>query len=269
MGTMETIRLGSSGSSVTAWQEFLRGQDLYFGEAHGQFDQETHEATRNFQAANGLGTDGIVGKGTWGKADDLGFEEAPAADPAWPPKSDDLVPASLALRQKLFGAFQFQPAPTAGNPEGIKILGGWTADNIVTLAIPQLIGVAGAHSRGLVSFHKAAMPQLMALFEAWETAGLLHHVKSFAGTWAPRFVRGSRTNLSNHAWGTAIDLNAQWNGLKMRPALLGQTGSVRELVPLAEKFGFYWGGWFGERADGMHFECAKVLTSDELEALKA
>lgn len=261
---MERIRLGSSGSTVTAWQEFLRGQDLYFEEAHGIFDQATDEATRTFQERHGLGVDGDVGNLTWKKAEDLGFGEAPDQD--WPERPDGLAPASLGVRQKLFGTFQYVPAPTAGNPEGIKILGTWVADNIVTVTVPQLIGVTGAHPKGLVSFHKKAAPQLLALFAAWEAAGLMDLVLTFAGTWNPRFVRGSRTSLSNHAWGTAIDLNAGWNGLKMRPAAKGSKGSVRELVPLAIKLGFWWGGWF-ERQDGMHFECAKLLTPEEIDAV--
>ncbi|NRA35694.1 MAG: M15 family metallopeptidase, partial [Polyangiaceae bacterium] len=36
-------------------------------------------------------------------------------------------------------------------------------------------------------------------------------------------------------------------------------GSVRELVTIAEEHGFYWGGFFSTRPDGMHFEAAKVL----------
>lgn len=265
---MQTILLGSSGPTVTAWQEFLRGQDLYFDEAHGTFDAATDTATKSFQRAHGLGIDGEVGPKTWGKAESLGFKDDDLDDADGPDRPTDLAPASLALRQKLFGAFQFTPAPSPGNPEGIKILGTWTKDNIVTVTVPQLVGVTGAHPRGLVSFHKKATPQLLALFAGWEAAGLMHHVLTYAGTWNPRFVRGSRTSLSNHAWGTAIDLNAQWNGLKMRPALKGAKGSVRELVPLAVRLGFWWGGWF-ERQDGMHFECAKLLTAEEIEAATA
>jgi hypothetical protein len=39
---------------------------------------------------------------------------------------------------------------------------------------------------------------------------------------------------------------------------MGQKGCVRELVPIANEFGFYWGGHFS-RMDGMHFEIAKLL----------
>jgi hypothetical protein len=33
---------------------------------------------------------------------------------------------------------------------------------------------------------------------------------------------------------------------------------VRELVEIANEWGFYWGGHF-TRKDGMHFEIAKIL----------
>lgn len=47
-----------------------------------------------------------------------------------------------------------------------------------------------------------------------------------------------------------------YNPLGARPALVGQKGSVRELVPIANKWGFYWGGHYSGRKDGMHFEVA-------------
>jgi len=70
----------------------------------------------------------------------------------------------------------------------------------------------------------------------------------------PSFIRGWRTTLSNQSWGTAFDINAAWNGLGRRPPLVGEKGSVRELVQLANQHGFYWGGHFSKRPDGMHFE---------------
>jgi hypothetical protein len=73
----------------------------------------------------------------------------------------------------------------------------------------------------------------------------------------PRFIRGSHSVLSNHAYGTAFDINAPWNALGVRPALVGKPGSVRELVPLAAEHGFAWGGHFRTRPDGMHFELVR------------
>ena len=83
---------------------------------------------------------------------------------------------------------------------------------------------------------------------------------TWAGLWNPRFVRGSRRTLSNHAYASAFDINAPWNGLRRQPALVGKRGSVRELVAVANELGWWWGGHgfppdYG-RKDGMHFELA-------------
>jgi D-alanyl-D-alanine carboxypeptidase-like protein len=48
-----------------------------------------------------------------------------------------------------------------------------------------------------------------------------------------------------------------FNPLGAQPALVGRPGSVRELAPIANQHGFYWGGHF-TRLDGMHFEVAKL-----------
>jgi hypothetical protein len=104
------------------------------------------------------------------------------------------------------------------------------------------------------------------LWQAWERAGLLDRILSFQGGFVPRFVRNTAGRnprpLSNHAWGTAFDINAPQNRLGVEPALLGQTGCVRELVEIANQHGFFWGGHYRNRRDGsigkdgMHFEIA-------------
>ncbi len=65
-----------------------------------------------------------------------------------------------------------------------------------------------------------------------------------------------------HAYGAAFDINVQWNQFNVRAALVGDKGSVRELVPIANQLGFYWGGHFrynkhSDASDGMHFEWAR------------
>lgn len=104
------------------------------------------------------------------------------------------------------------------------------------------------------------MDQLVALWAEWQRLGLLDRVLSFAGTYNPRFVRGraSQQVLSNHAFATAFDINAAWNRLGAEPATFGTRGCVYELVPVAHRFGFFWGGHFTRR-DGMHFEVAKLV----------
>ena len=70
--------------------------------------------------------------------------------------------------------------------------------------------------------------------------------------YAFRMVRGSTDNLSNHASGTAIDINS-------RVHVLGKRGTFpAEKVPmlraLAKKYGLFWGGDYMKRADEQHFE---------------
>src|SRR6266496_2040990 len=76
---MRTLRLGSSGADVSAWQQFLTTQHLNLGPADGLFGSGTEHATRAFQEAQNLDDDGVVGPGTQQAAVALGFQ-TPAAN---------------------------------------------------------------------------------------------------------------------------------------------------------------------------------------------
>lgn len=261
---MQTLKLGDKGELVGRWQTFLRGEGLYFGEVDEDYGPLTVEATRAYQIrSRKLDPDGKAGNETLGYAMSEGFELIPSSSsdktgPNWPPCPEGMRPASLATREELFGKFEYQPAGIPANPEAIKILGNWTSEHITKVKVPQLKKLPTAPRE--IFIHKAIKDQFLGLFAAWEKEGLIHLVRTWAGSWVPRYVRGSRTYLSNHAWGTAFDINAPWNGLAKRPALVGKPGSVRELAPLAAEYGFYWGGWgLGGRPDGMHFEATKIL----------
>ena len=261
------LRLTSSGPDVKRWELFLAGQGHLRGAVDGEFDADTDRATRAFQRAHGLSADGIVGPKTLGAAlsdgFDIGFvDKQRGAAEAILPEPPDLRPlTSMAQRQALFGPVEFEAAPTPSNPEAIRITNGWDAANIETVMVPQLVGkpVFGVPSKGRVQFHKKAAPQLLALWAAWESARLLDRVLTYDGAYNPRFVRGSTTELSNHAFGTAFDINQKWNPLGAIPALAGREGSVRELVAIANEHGFFWGGHFKNRPDGMHFEIARIV----------
>lgn len=251
------------GKDVIDWQYFLRGENYYKQVVDGDFGEGTLKATKKFQRFAGLTADGVVGNQTYGMAFTLGFNNLKDDDtaeygPNWPPKPN-FSSISKAKRVKVFGEIRFKPAGSSRNPEGIKIINNWTKDNLTKVYIPQLQGVTGAPKSGKVFWHKKGAEQLQGLFQAWEDAGLSNHVLGWAGSWAPRFIRGSRSVLSNHSWATAFDINVPWNGLRKQPALVGQKGSVRELVPIAHEWGFYWLGHAKNRPDGMHFEMAKLL----------
>lgn len=253
---IKLLRRGSRGALVRTWQTFLGGQGIYRGSVDGDFGPLTDSATRVFQGTHELLVDGRVGNDTWGRAMLLGLQ---LVEPAKPLPKPSLSPLGWWGRRRLFGAFAYEPAPTTANPEGIRITDGWAHRNITTVLVPQLSRVQHAPRGNFVQFNKSAQPQLRRLFEAWERAGLLDRVLTWGGSFNPRFIRGSRKTLSNHAWGTAFDINVQWNPYGARPASRGERGSVIDLVPLAEEHGFYWGGHFKTRPDGMHFEVAKIV----------
>ena len=257
---MKTLKLASTGPQVRKWQTFLRGQEFLLT-VTGTFDKATDSATRQFQTKHKLEADGLVGNQTFGKAMQLGFEGVDLSkdpDSGFPAKPDFEPLVSTADRQKLFGKFGFVSAPEPGNPEAIRILGDWEDENIVKVTITQLVGIKGTPKNGVLRFHKKAAQQLQDLWAEIEKKRLLDRVLRWDGSFNARFVRGSKTTLSNHAFGTAFDINADENPLGAEPAFLGEPGCVFELVPLAHKFGFYWGGHFTRR-DGMHFEVAKIL----------
>jgi hypothetical protein len=72
-----------------------------------------------------------------------------------------------------------------------------------------------------------------------------------AGALCVRLIRGSRSSISNHSWGTAIDLK-----LEGRLDGFGDGSTQFGLLLVAELFneeGWYWGATYS-REDSMHFE---------------
>lgn len=104
-------------------------------------------------------------------------------------------------------------------------------------------------------FHRKAAPAISRALDAiWEHVvrdqSILDRegVSDCAGTYNPRFVRGSKSKWSNHAYASAIDLDAKANGL-------GQEGDMpRYVIAAFKKEGFRWGGDYKGRKDPMHFE---------------
>lgn len=261
------IKRGYKGEPVEKWQTFLRGLGFVLV-VDGDFGPKTEAATIEFQKRNGVTpADGVVGNCTLGAAMAMGYEVLPTGQIEarnYPEKPEGLRPITHAERGAKFGSFKFEPAPSADFPEAIRITERSPEYRIALVHLPQLVGVKGFPTSGRVLFHAAAADSLVKLVEAWKKAGLLHHILTWGGAYFPRYVRGSRTTLSNHSWGTAFDINAAWNGLGRMPAKAGETGSVRELVELAVEHGYFWGGWWGKGkpdeagrlrgCDGMHFE---------------
>lgn len=122
-------------------------------------------------------------------------------------------------------------------------------------------------SPAVVLAHRAIEPQLEALFVAWEAAGLAPLIVEWSGSYVPRYVRGTDVP-SSHAYGVSFDLNSSQNRFGAFPQCPGEAGTVVPLVPIAEAFGFAWGGRWAT-PDPMHFEAYRVLPPDDLARLRA
>jgi hypothetical protein len=229
-----------------------------------QFDREAEQASRRSAPAAARTPTPPRHGVAFQKSDPAAPGDPRIGNPDWPPVPAGLRVYTPAERSAAFGAFEFEPDPGAYDGDGIKILGTWESDNIVDVAVPQLTGklISGRPAaHGSIRFHRLGKDALQKLWRDWESAGLLDRVISFQGGFASRFIRGTQSRtprpVSNHAWGTAFDINAEWNHFGAEPALVGQTGCVRELVEIANQNGFFWGGHFRNAQDGMHFELAK------------
>ncbi|HEY9251328.1 MAG TPA: M15 family metallopeptidase [Nocardioides sp.] len=120
----------------------------------------------------------------------------------------------------------------------------WVSSHIVTAQVPIL---------GSVTCNKVMIPQLRAALQEVVDRGLARTIdpKQYAGCYYPRFIANT-TQLSNHAFGTAVDLNTAGN----------QRGTVGEMdrtvVSIFERWGFTWGGnW--KWTDPMHFEMNRIV----------
>lgn len=178
----------------------------------------------------------------------------------YPPKPTDIKPLSIAEAERIYGKIEW----VRKNPGGdyVTITNNFIKENIITIDLPQLAKIKKPESTK-VRCHRLAAPYIIQLWQDWENAGLLNLIENFGGCLVTRTVRrlkkssGPTNTLSNHAWGTAFDINTLSNARGKIPPIRGQKGCLRELVPYAYKLGFWWGGYF-TTPDGMHFELSKV-----------
>jgi D-alanyl-D-alanine carboxypeptidase len=146
-------------------------------------------------------------------------------------------PARPAQLKVMFGE------PAVGLPYGddwIRLDPAFLRRYIVTRRVPIL---------GSVTCHRKMIPPLRAALGELARRGLSRLVNpgDYAGCHAPRRIQ-PRGQLSLHAWGVAIDLNAAAN------PFMGRSRQDRRLVRTMERHGFTWGGDWPTRPDPMHFE---------------
>ncbi len=132
---------------------------------------------------------------------------------------------------------EFAATPTSG---GIAIDPAWVRANIVAATVPIL---------GRVTCNRSLIRPLRAALEAIAAAGQSRLVDPahYGGCFAERLIRGSTSQISQHAYGAAIDVNVSTNLLGAKP-----TQDPR-VIRAFHREGFVWGGDF-LLPDGMHFE---------------
>lgn len=254
-----TIRMGSRGTAVSKAQQILNSLNMFDVNSNsnidGVFGRATEMATRRFQRVTGLGVDGVVGPLTWGRLVDY--------DPSVPyPVKPSYGVLSYGDKVRLFGDLDYQPRTGSKAGQGITVSDVWKR-NLVTVSIPELKGIPlysltnSTRSSGNVTLHKLAGQKFQEFFKRVREAGLLHLILTYDGGYNPRFIRSSKTVVSSHAFGTAIDINGFANGLGKEPARPGAVGCVYDLIPIANALGIYWGGHFSNK-DGMHLEIARL-----------
>jgi len=117
--------------------------------------------------------------------------------------------------------------------------------------VTQSVGLFRATGlRPAVDSLVAAMAQIQreqpAIYAILGTAGML----------CCRYVRGSKTVISNHSWGTAIDFTL--NGVLDRRGDDQVQIGLTLIAPIMNQHGWCWGAAF-RTEDAMHFEASRSL----------
>ena len=230
-------------------------------QASGQFDLATRDAIEAWQRARGEDASGTL------SAVQLDSLLPPAAAPRAAPSAEAGAPRT-ATPLRADGSITVLNEDSVrslyGNITTRPVTGGGLAVDVTSTEPPSPYRmvlfehpVLAPHLPHGCQVHALALPHFKAVFDAIAAAGHADKVKGCAGTLNVRHIRSDPLRpLSRHSWGIAIDLNAAANGYNVRPPAKGEAGSVMDLVPLFNRFGFAWGGHFTTGFDGMHFELA-------------
>lgn len=122
-------------------------------------------------------------------------------------------------------------------------------DNIASFLLPYPLyynGTRVTHAR----CHALLVDNFQGALAAVKEAGLEREVRNYSGIYAVRAVRGG-IHPSTHAWGIAIDLEAEKYPLGSLQRMPG------EVVQCFTEVGFLYGGDFLGRKDPMHYQYVK------------
>ena len=210
----------------------------------------------------------VAGLAPAGPAAQAGAEDTPWRLPVTPPRcsvseanSGDVADCLLAFyHDPSTTGWGVPPAPGVGEGwsfsgaryNGSPALADWESQQIGRNAV-----AIGKLAAGTVQTHRAAQP----LFEGFLTeitargyqvsnaSGYSFRCTSGNGGWD--CPSGDPDDLSNHAWGLAIDMNAGTNPIRRYTSQNGETACATPMdtdlpewvILAAERWGLYWGGY--------------------------
>lgn len=135
---------------------------------------------------------------------------------------------------------------------------GYVANDITRTQSWKIPGTARA-----IRLRKGSPGALLVQFAAWFDKNIEDIEAGQLDDWgyAEREIRGSTTTLSNHASGTAMDLNAARHPLGARNTFTKtQAAKIRAQLKVYDGC-IRWGGDYQNRADEMHFEIVRDVAA--------
>jgi len=240
-------------ADVMLVQTCLSRRNVYQGQANGICDSRTIDAIRTFQASFMTRPDGRVDANgnTWHRLRDTGHA-APASPgggltrllpkPAPGTFNAGLTAVSNRVMMQMFGA------PRDDYSQDCQPLTNATLRRNV---VHETVGPIRVQGLGPAV---ASLQQVFA--EIARSQPTVHGRIGTAGMLCCRYQRNSTTSISNHSWGTAVDLKIDGH-LDERGDDTVQYG-LTLIAPIFNRFGWYWGAMFPTE-DAMHFEASLSL----------
>ena len=243
----QNLKLGSQGSAVLQLQNNLTALGFSTYGVDGTFGANTYNAVVRFQRAKGLRADGVVGSNT--QATITAALKVPSS--GGNPTDTQKYPR-LSKVNGIFGQFRYREL-SGGS---IEVDPNWIDQNIITITLPGLNRSVQVNQKAAPYFIRAFtyIKDGTAMVNGKQVP-LLSLINTMDGTWVTRHINWNPANgLSNHSWGTAIDINAANHFKYVMPA---QELNDPNLILWKQAFqpaGFSWGNSY---SDSMHYEILK------------
>lgn len=236
---------GSRGDEVVQLQQNLNNKGYWCGAVDGIFGPQTYQGVIRFQRDANLAVDGIVGPKT---RQALGLPSNTTTTVSRGQTNVYKYP-KISKVNGSFGQFRYRDL-SGGRIEVDPV---WIADNIVTINLPGLNRNVQVHRLAADNFIKAFtyIKNGTAIVNGRQVP-LLSLIKTMDGTFVTRHVNWNPNNgLSNHSWGTAIDINAANHFRYVNPLWESNDANLILWEKAFKPAGFSWGNSY---SDAMHYE---------------